>query len=300
MINYTSCPVCGSSRISPVFAVTDYTVSRQSFPIEECLDCSVRFTQGVPGPDEMAPYYHAESYISHSDSRKGLINRLYHFARKITLYQKKKIIANATGLQDGRLLDVGAGTGAFMQYMHTAGWDVTGLEPDLKARHNANEINGVRLLPMTELENFSANTFDVITLWHVLEHVHHLYDYLKNLKNIMKPGGALFIAVPNYTSYDASTYLTYWAAYDVPRHLYHFSPNSMRMLLAAQELKLQKVKPLWLDSFYISLLSEKYEAGHDRLVRAFLQGAKSNLKAWFNNEKCSSLIYIARQLQPLP
>jgi 2-polyprenyl-3-methyl-5-hydroxy-6-metoxy-1,4-benzoquinol methylase len=179
--------------------------------------------------------------------------------------------------------------------MEQSGWNVTGLEPDEAARVKAKELYGLNLHQSEELFNLSTETFDAITLWHVLEHVHDLHQYLDQLKRLLKPNGVLFIAVPNYTCYDAEIYKEYWAGYDVPRHLYHFSPTSVTQLLLKHSLQLKEIKPMWYDSFYVSMLSEKYKTGKNNILIALWNGYVSNLKALFNKEKCSSLIYIVTQ-----
>ncbi|HMH33069.1 MAG TPA: class I SAM-dependent methyltransferase [Puia sp.] len=293
MVRYTACPVCGSGKLRPVFRVTDYAVSHEHFELGACSDCGLRFTQDAPGEADIQRYYQSDEYISHSDTNKGLINRLYHIARKRTLTSKRSLLSAETGLQKGTLLDIGAGTGAFVQYMQKTGWQVTGLEPDEQARKKALDLYQVHLLSLDKLYDQDENRYDVITLWHVLEHVHKLHQYLDQVKKMLKPAGRIFIAVPNYTSYEAGVYQNYWAAYDVPRHLYHFSPASMKQLLRIHDLVVHGIRPMWYDSFYISLLSEKYKTGKDHPIKGFLNGAVSNAKACFNIEKCSSLIYVA-------
>lgn len=289
---YSACPVCASASIRPVLSARDYTVSGEEFAIWECSDCTLRFTQQVPGSASIGRYYQSDNYISHTNSSKGLVNRLYHIARRFTMNNKRNLIHRLTGLSRGQLLDVGAGVGAFAGFMRQSGWQVTGLEPDEATRRRAATQYHIQLLPSEELFALPAGTFDAITMWHVLEHVHALHEYMNRLKELLKPGGLLFIAVPNYTSYDASVYGQYWAAYDVPRHLYHFSPASMRQLLKEHGLVLRDVKPMWFDSLYVSMLSEKYKTGKARLAKAFVNGWASNRRAMRDPEKCSSLTYI--------
>jgi len=291
-ITYTSCPICNAASIRPVLTAKDYTVSHKEFEIWECETCTLRFTQYVPDVIAINAYYQSENYISHSNTNEGLVNRLYHFVRKQTLARKRRLVVTTTKNPEGKLLDIGAGTGAFVQHMQLNGWQATGLEPDEKARQRAAEAHEVNLLPIEELASLSSDTFDAVTMWHVLEHVHALHDCINRLKEIIKPGGFVFIAVPNYTCYDANVYKSYWAAYDVPRHLYHFSPASMKQLFEIHGLKLRSVKPMWYDSFYISMLSEQYKTGHSNIVKAFFNGTTSNLKTVFNKEYCSSLIYV--------
>lgn len=289
---YNNCPSCYSTHITKALEVIDYTLSGESFEIWHCNDCSFRFTQNIPDKDSIGGYYQAEDYISHSDTNKGIVNRLYRMVRRVTIKNKRNIIRSHTKLSKGNLLDLGAGTGAFASCMHRSGWQVSALEPDKEARKKAADLYSLQLEDSSKLFEMAANHFDAITLWHVIEHVHSLHDYMDQLRKILKPGGVMFIAVPNYTSLDAKIYGQYWAAYDVPRHLYHFSPVAMNKLLIQHELKLKAVKPMWFDSFYVSLLSEKYKTGHSNLVKGFWNGTISNAKAVFNKEQASSLIYI--------
>ncbi|MDR3714530.1 MAG: class I SAM-dependent methyltransferase [Puia sp.] len=294
LIHYKTCPGCGSENIKPALTATDHTVSHRSFGIAECGNCTLRFTQDVPDASSIGAYYRSDDYISHTETSEGLINRLYHMVRKQTLSVKRRLISLATRHNSGTLLDIGAGTGAFVKYMHDNGWTTTGLEPDEAAREKARSVHKVNLLPAEELYMLPAGHFNVITLWHVLEHVHDLHPYLEQLKALLKPGGRIFIAVPNYTSYDAGRYKGNWAAYDVPRHLYHFSPLSIDYLLENHGLLLHATQAMWYDSFYISLLSEKYKRGNSsgNFIGGAITGALSNLKAFVDKSKCSSLIYV--------
>ena len=292
---FAPCPICNSAEITNLLHTKDYSLTRESFDIIECAHCSLKYTFPTPPPDKISAYYNFPEYISHSDVKTGWMNHLYHIIRERTLKQKAAWVQSLfTGLK-GKILEVGAGTGAFANVMHQKGWEVTALEPDEKSRERALQNFQLQLLPSDYLYQLSDSTYDVITLWHVLEHVHDLKGYLKTFSTILKPTGRLIIAVPNHTSYDAQYYKKHWAAYDVPRHLYHFSPSSMEQLLKPFNLHIVQVKPMWFDSFYVSLLSEKYRnSGYWGIVRAFFIGSISNLLALKNNSKASSLIYEIR------
>lgn len=293
LTHYTSCPSCYSDRLQPVLSAVDQTVSHETFSIWQCGNCGLRFTQDAPGAGSIGPYYQSDNYISHSNTSKGLVNRLYHLVRRQTLSDKYRLIGSATRTRQGKLLDIGAGTGAFVGYMQEKGWEVTGLEPDETARGVALADHRVELLEMDQLFDLPPDSFDAITLWHVLEHVHDLHPYLERLKTLVRRSGRIFIAVPNYTCYDAEVYQAFWAAYDVPRHLYHFSPDAMETLLNGHGLQLQYSQPMWFDSIYISMLSEKYRGGgHGNTVKAVMTGLVSNMKAFINKSRCSSLIYV--------
>jgi len=292
MILYNACPSCGQKNIAYVFSVKDYTVSHEQFEIWECKSCLLRFTQNVPNENEIGAYYQSEKYISHSDTNEGLINKLYHKVRTRTLNNKKKLVQQLTGKVNGSILDVGCGTGAFLQTMQQASWNITGLEPDDTARKKARELYHLELESSEKLFSLPSKSFDAITMWHVLEHVHELHNYVEQLKGLLKQDGKLFVAVPNYTCYDENIYKEFWAAYDVPRHLYHFSPKAMKTLLEMHGMKIDSMKPMWYDSFYVSMLSEQYKTGKSNVAKAFINGAISNLKAAGDVKKCSSVIYV--------
>ena len=292
MIRYTKCPLCSSSDIHPALTFVDYTVSQQPFAVLHCNACTARFTQDIPSQTEIGVYYQADSYVSHTDTHKGLVNRLYHLVRSRTLQTKKNWVSKHTGRRTGHLLDIGSGTGAFLNCMQTAQWQCTGLEPDESARKIASTRYGIEAKLPEQLFQLAPQSFDAITMWHVLEHVHTLHDYVQQLASLIKPDGKIFIAVPNYTSLDADLYQAHWAAYDVPRHLYHFSPASMEQLLSKHQLKLVAIQPMWYDSFYVSMLSEKYKNGKGNFIKACWNGLRSNLKAFRNPRYCSSLVYV--------
>jgi len=291
-VHHTHCPVCGSASIKPKLAAKDYTVSGEKFSIWECSDCTLRFTQDAPRLDAIGRYYKSEDYISHTNTSRGLINKLYQAVRKKTLKQKRQLVCKTTRKKQGSLLDVGSGTGSFVKEMKDHGWQMTGLEPDSDARKVAKEHFDCELQDSGELFSLAPDSFDAITLWHVLEHVHDLTGYIQQLKLLLKSDGRLMVAVPNYSSLDASYYKEYWAAYDVPRHLYHFSPQAMRILMENMGMQILECKPMWFDSFYVSLLSSKYKYQRTKWISALWTGFRSNLKALGDRKKCSSVIYI--------
>jgi len=223
---------------------------------------------------------------------------MYRFVRNFSINQKKNLVEKNTSLKNGNLLDVGSGTGHFASAMKNEGWQVTGLEPDEGARAVANKEHSLNLLSPGELFNLPERNFNAITLWHVLEHVHELKKYIQAFKKLLTDDGKLFIAVTNYTSSDAEKYKEYWAGYDVPRHLYHFTPFTMNWLMRENGLKIVAVKPMWFDSFYVSLLSSKYKTGDTKWFSAFWTGLISNFKAMNDVKKCSSVIYVISPKEP--
>ena len=272
----------------------DYSVSKETFDLyhDETLDMLITFPQ--PSLDNLGKYYESEDYISHTDNQRSLFEKLYHFIKNIALKNKLNLI-NSHQPNKGRILDIGAGTGDFLSVAKKDGWQTIGVEPSTKAKSIA--INkGVSFVELTtELEN---NSFDVISMWHVLEHVPHLEKQIKELKRLLKPTGTLIIAVPNFKSFDAKHYGKFWAAFDVPIHFWHFSKTAIKLLFEKEKMKLEKVLPMKFDSFYVSLLSEKYKSGKMNFIKAFYVGLLSNWKARSSFEH-SSHIYIIRNDQNL-
>jgi len=269
--------------------VKDFSVSKETFDLyyDETLDMLITFPQ--PSLENLGKYYESEDYISHTDNKRSLFEKLYHFIKSIALKNKLNLI-NSLQPNKGKILDIGAGTGEFLSVAKNDGWQTIGVEPSDRAKAIA--LNkGVSFVGDTrELEN---NSFDVISMWHVLEHVPDLDRQIKELKRLLKPTGTLIIAVPNFKSFDAKHYEKFWAAYDVPIHFWHFSKTAIKLLFEKEEMKLEKVLPMKFDSFYVSLLSEKYKSGKMNFAKAFFIGLQSNWKAKENFEY-SSHIYIIK------
>jgi 2-polyprenyl-3-methyl-5-hydroxy-6-metoxy-1,4-benzoquinol methylase len=289
------CPLCSSENVTISFSVKDYTVSSTSFNLAICKNCGFLFTENAPDIKEIGKYYQSDDYISHSNSNKGFLNAIYQIVRKRAVSSKRNLLISFTGKGKGSMLDYGCGTGTFLSEMKTSGWAVQGIEPDPGARSKAIGITGASVEEPSFLSSIHSDSVDAITMWHVLEHVHDLHQTLGELIRILKRDGVLIIAVPNHRSYDAAFYGKYWAAYDVPRHLYHFSPATMKKLMSMHGLTIVNTLPMWYDSFYVSLLSEKYKHGKSRLLWAMAIGFISNIKAFFKPGVCSSQIYIIKK-----
>ena len=269
--------------------VKDYSVSQETFDLyyDETLDMLITHPQ--PSLENLGKYYESEDYISHTDNKRSLFEKLYHFIKSIALKNKLNLI-NSLQPNKGKILDIGAGTGDFLSVAKNNGWQTIGVEPSDRAKAIA-KSKGVSFVEETsELENHS---FDVISMWHVLEHVPDLDKQIKELKRLLKPTGTIIIAVPNFKSFDAKHYGKFWAAYDVPIHFWHFSKTAIKLLFEKEEMKLEKVLPMKFDSFYVSLLSEKYKSGKMNFVKAFFVGLQSNWKASQHFEY-SSHIYILK------
>ncbi len=269
--------------------VKDYSVSKETFDLyyDETLDMLITYPQ--PSLENLGKYYESEDYISHTDNKRSLFEKLYHFIKSIALKNKLNLI-NSLQPNKGKILDIGAGTGDFLSVAKNNGWQTIGVEPSDRAKAIAKN-KGVSFVEETsELENHS---FDVISMWHVLEHVPDLDKQIKELKRLLKPTGTLIIAVPNFKSFDAKHYGKFWAAFDVPIHFWHFSKTAIKMLFEKEEIKLENVLPMKFDSFYVSLLSEKYKSGKMNFIKAFFIGLQSNWKANKSFEY-SSHIYILK------
>jgi 2-polyprenyl-3-methyl-5-hydroxy-6-metoxy-1,4-benzoquinol methylase len=287
-----SCPICRSKDFSPFLTCTDHFVSSEQFEIKTCANCGLKITWDTADEANIGKYYQSENYVSHSNTSKGLINRIYHRVRHFMLNQKAKLIEKSLSDNKGELLDIGAGTGYFLSYMKNRGWKVTGTEKSPDARQFALSEFGIGLLPTEALFELSKESIDVITLWHVLEHIHKIEENLTAFRQLLKPGGRLVIAVPNHNSFDAKYYKKHWAAWDVPRHIWHFSPEQMKLLSETYGFKLQSIHTLPFDSFYVSILSERYKKSSLAFFKGLFFGKISWLISLFNKKKCSSVIYI--------
>lgn len=285
-----NCPICNNTKSSLHISSKDHMISGENFQITLCDKCSFKYTNPRPDTKSLASYYESETYVSHSNKSNNLINIIYKIARNFTLSNKIKIINNITDTK--RILDYGCGTGYFLKSCKKNGWNINGFEPSDAARELA-ETNTNNKILSTVSEVEKLNEISLITLWHVLEHIPDLNTAFNNLKSTLSSNGKILIAVPNCESYDADYYKEHWAAYDVPRHLYHFTINTMSLFLQNHGLKIYYTIPMKLDSFYVSLLSEKYKNGKPNYIKSFINGYKSNIYASKNKDNYSSIIYIA-------
>ncbi|MBW6534278.1 MAG: class I SAM-dependent methyltransferase [Mariniphaga sp.] len=292
VFNINQCPVCGSKKLKSFITCTDFFVSGEQFEIMECNICGFKFTANAEDEENIGKYYQSEEYISHSNTSKGLVNVVYHNVRNYMLGCKRRLVEKVTGAKTGHILDVGAGTGFFLNEMKTHGWQGSGTEKSADARAFAQKEFGLEMDGPGQLYPFEKESFDAITLWHVLEHIHQLNENLEAFVRLLKPGGKLIIALPNHTSYDARHYKQYWAAWDVPRHLWHFAPKQVKLLAKRHGLRLTSLHPMPFDSFYVSILSEKYKKSKLALFKGLMHGKISWLNSLVNKSKCSSVIYV--------
>lgn len=270
--------------------VKDHSVSGEIFDLHTNKTYGFLETYPQPKGDDLASYYKTEDYISHTDAKRNLFEKAYHLVRYIALKRKLNLI-NKFGFEAKDLLDIGCGTGDFLKVAVEGKWNITGVEPAKEARAIANKKTNNKVFKTEILEQLEPGSFDVITLWHVLEHLPNLEEQIVLFKKLLKPNGALVIAVPNYKSFDAKYFKSFWAAYDVPRHLWHFDKKAISNLFNSVDMRLSNILPLKFDAYYVSLLSEKYKSGRMNPIKSFWIGWRSNWKAR-RSKNYSSLVYI--------
>ena len=267
---------------------TDHLVSKEKFRLEYSTETDMLVTQ--PIPENISNYYDSDNYISHTDEAKTLLEKVYQTVKKIALKRKLAII-NQYHNTSKTILDIGCGTGEFLITARKNNWHTLGVEINDEARNKSSKKN---ITTYKLIEEVKSSQFNIITLWHVLEHLKDLNGTITKISSLLDTDGTLIIAVPNYKSYDANYYKEYWAAYDTPRHLWHFSQKSISTIFENHNLKVVRTLPMYFDSYYVSLLSEKYKTGKSNYLNAFYRGMLSNLKAKRTGEY-SSLIYVLQK-----
>jgi SAM-dependent methyltransferase len=287
-----ACPVCKKSESRPHLVVEDCLVSHEHFALSECASCGFVYTTPRPLEEEIGRYYQSHEYVSHNDTGKGIIHFLYQRVKSITLSQKYQLLQSLLPNKNISMLDYGCGTGSFAAYVSAKGHPVSGLEPDAGARSIAKSKIKTVYESLTEIP--STACFSVISLWHVLEHVHLLDSTISQLVSRLGEGGIMVIALPNRCSHDAKALGKWWAAYDVPRHLYHFSKKDICTLLKQHGMISIGEKPMWFDAFYVGMLSYRNKGASLPVVRGFWMGLISNLRTLLTGE-CSSMIYIFKK-----
>ena len=290
MILLDKCPVCLSRNLANKLHCTDHTSSKEKFTIVSCETCDFTFTNPRPKDESLADYYKSDMYISHTNRSKGLFNWTYQTVRKYTIGTKLSLLKSVTNF--GCHLDVGCGTGEFLNACQQTGFKVIGVEPSEIAREQAINNYSLSVMKNTNLAQFENAQFDSISLWHALEHLPNLNNSINEFTRILNKKGKVIIAVPNHKSWDANHYREYWAAWDVPIHLWHFSKETIELLFNKNGFKLIKTKSMLFDSFYVSLLSEEFKTGKKKFINAFFIGIISNIIGLFTKIGCSSAIYV--------
>jgi len=286
----SKCPICSNSNFTIYMRTKDYFFTQEEFTLSKCTNCNFVFTN--PIPINLGKYYETPDYLSHNTGDNGIMGKLYSKLRKINIKRKFKLVNNYN--PSGKILDIGCGTGELLQYFKQKNWSVSGIEPNTTARNFAKKNHKIEIWEEEMLETFSANSFDVISMWHVLEHVPDLHKRLSQIEKLLKKDGTIFIALPNLDSPDSKKYKKYWSAIDVPRHLYHFTKNTFEELISKHNMSLIHAEPMKFDSYYVSMLSEKYKKNSLYLPTAFINGFTSNFKASKKNNY-SSMIYVVKK-----
>ena len=293
IIQIKQCPVCRNTSFKPYLKTRDYFLTQEPFTIDQCEKCSFIFTNPIPSKSELPKYYDSPDYLSHTVRGWSITGSIYKALRNLNIRNKYKIVQHYKKI--GKFLDIGSGTGELLNYFNQKGWETVGIEPNEKARNYAIDSYNINVFDESKLDDLQEDGFDVISLWHVLEHVYDLDERMKQIQKLGKKDSYVVIAVPNIESPDAQKYKDKWAALDIPRHLYHFSKGSIQTLLGRYNMELVKMYPMRLDAFYVSLLSEKYLNKKIPAIPAFFSGIQSNLKAGKENNY-SSMIFVAKQI----
>ena len=292
MKSENQCPVCGKVQLDKVFDVLDFRGSNERFGLLRCNGCSFVLTSPRPLDNELGKYYPKSTYVSHNEKPKGVFDRIYFQVQKANLRDKlKKILRHS---KTGALLDYGCGSGSFLGFMQQNGWKVEGVELSKEAAEIARKRTDSAIWSPDEFV-IQPNKYDVISLWHVLEHLPDFERVVEKLKASLKPGGVLLIAVPNHKSYDANYFGKNWAAWDVPIHLWHFNREVMTQLAKNWNMNFEETLPMPFDAFYVSMLSAQNKKKKLWFLEGALRGLISNVKAKSNKE-ASSLIYILKKV----
>lgn len=293
LIAVSNCPVCDKTGFSNYLDIKDYFLSQEKFNVSRCDNCGFLFTNPRPDEKGIQKYYQSDEYLSHSKDKKGILSSVYNIVRNYSIRKKYNLIVKLK--PSGSILDIGCGTGEVLKHFSDNGWAVQGIEPAEKARNYAKNTLDLPVDNEEQLNQTKSNSFDVITLWHVLEHVPKLHERMKQINRILKDDGVLIVALPNHNSWDAQHFSSFWAAWDIPRHLYHFSQKTFSLLAQKHQFNLVDTLPMKFDAFYVSLLSEKYRTKKLSYFKALALGFKSNNWAKRHNNNYSSLIYVLKK-----
>lgn len=292
-LEFSVCPICSHPSGTRKGPYQDHSISKEVFTISECDACNCWYTSPRPVQAELPRYYQSDAYISHTGSKRNLFERIYHLVRTRTLRSKHALIARYE--PNGKILDIGCGTGSFLGQMKSKGYLTYGMEPDERARTIASSSSNV----VANLEQTKSSApYSIVTLWHVLEHLPHPSQTLKTIHAITTSNALLVIAVPDRESWDASFFDHHWAAYDVPRHLSHFRQTDIAKLLADHGFNLLSTRRMWYDAIYVSILSAQYKGLPVPFITGFVLGCWSNLVAFLTQRPTSSSLYIARKGRP--
>ena len=286
--------ICGSVTIRKELTCKDFVATGESFDLYRCDSCSFLFTNPRPDINEIGVYYQSDRYVSHAGDKSqfSFMYKVYDIVRDYSI--KQKLIHIKSYKPTGKLMDLGCGLGYFLDgVVKDNTFDAVGVDVSDDAVEYVKKKFGYQVKNETELDSFEQESFDVITQWHVLEHVHTLNERMQQLKRLLKKDGYLFIAVPNSNSWDAKHYHEFWDGYDVPRHLYHFNQKSFNLLMQKHGFKVVETKSMPFDAPYISMRSEVHKGNKLEFVRGAISGLRSTLSASKNNDH-SSLLFVVK------
>jgi len=293
-IRHSACPLCGNKEIKPLLTCRDNLTGGEMFEIYLCTVCRLEFLKEHPDENAIEKYYLSPDYISHNDDKKSFTGKIYYMVRSFMLLRKRSLVRKVTGLKRGRILDIGSGTGHFAGYMKKSGWDCEGVEKSLQAGEYSVTRNNIRVYKPGEIQTLPGYSYDCITMWHVLEHLHNPEETLSQVRRMLKPGAPAVIALPNNISFDSIHYRDHWAARDVPRHIWHFNPVSFIYLAAKNGFDISEMKRLPFDVFYISVLSEKSGGSRFFFLKGILKGFVFFILSLFDITRSSSIVYVIR------
>ena len=271
-----------------VCTTKDYLGSNEKFEIVWSKYKGIAKTYPKPLKNNLKEYYNSENYISHNPKAIGLISLIYLAIRSLMNRNKLKMIKPFLSKND-KVLDFGSGSGSFL-YKLNFKYESFGVEPNDFAR-STSLAKGLRVV--SAMKEYKVK-FNMIFLWHSLEHVYDINKTINEFSQKINSKGILVIALPNIRSFDAKKYKSFWAGYDVPRHLWHFTEEGIIDFLERKKFKFIKKRPLFWDAIYISYLSEKYRKSKFSLIKGVFWGIISNLTAIKTGE-FSSKVYFFRK-----
>ena len=260
--------------------VVDHFLTKETFTIKKTLIKGLLKTHPAPSKNKIQLYYRSDKYISHNSTTPGVFFFIYRVIRSFNFWFKYKFVGKKELFS--KTLDFGSGDQYFMEQLQRRNHNVFGIDP-LKSNISKQVYGSVFD------ESLDSKNFSCITAWHSLEHVHDLENTITRFHKILDDNGTVIVAVPNYRSFDARLYKSFWAAYDVPRHLWHFDKKSIKKVFSNNGFSFIKSAPLLFDSYYVSLLSERYKKSIFRVFNSIVVGTVSNIIGFFTKEYSSNI-----------
>jgi SAM-dependent methyltransferase len=285
------CPICGSDSYRPFLQVADRFRPEERFRLVRCTSCGLIYLNPRPTEQAILKYYQAADYDPHSEGGHGLSGKLYRLARFLNTLLKLHWLSSFSGPR--RALDVGCGTGYFLQMLRKKGWEVAGVEPVPVAQRLAQQkgLNVVSRLDEAQ------GPFGVITLWHVLEHLHNPADTLRQLDRLLAADGWLLLSMPNPLCLDAQYFGPSWVAYDAPRHLVHYRPQDVEHLARQTGFTIFRLAMLPFDPVYNVFLSlqQSTSLSLSQIISGPSMGIRSLLDGIRHPKLASSPVYFFRK-----